>query len=41
MPDDICGLDARRLQLKEKMQHIYKGTSLLIQFQNIGLEVVL
>lgn len=41
MPDDICGLDARRLQLKEKMQYIYKGTSLLMQFQNIGLEVVL
>lgn len=41
MPDDICGLDASRLQLKEKMQHICKGTSLLKQFQNIGLEVVL
>lgn len=41
MPDDICGLDASRLQLKEKMQHICKGTSLLMQFQNIGLEVVL
>lgn len=41
MPDDICGLDASRLQLKEKMQNIYKGTSLFTQFQNIGLEVVL
>lgn len=41
MLDDICGLDASRLQLKEKMQHICKGTSLLMQFQNIGLEVVL
>ena len=41
MPDDICGLDTSRLQLKEKMQNIYKGTSLLMQFQNIGLEVVL
>lgn len=41
MPDDICGLDASRLQLKEKMQQICKGTSLLMQFQNIGLEVVL
>ncbi len=41
MPDDICGLDASRLQLKEKMQSIYKGTSLLMQFLNIGLEVVL
>jgi len=41
MPDDICGLDEGRLQIKEKMQNIYKGTSLLMQFQNIGLEVVL
>lgn len=41
MPDDICGLDTGRLQLKEKMKHICKGTSLLMQFQNIGLEVVL
>ena len=41
MSDDICGLDADRLQLKEKMLNIYKGTSLLTQFQNIGLEVVL
>lgn len=39
MPNDICGLDAGRLQLKEKMHHIYKGTSLFVQFQNIGLEV--
>lgn len=41
MPDDICGLDASRLLIKEKMQNIYQGTSLLKQFQNIGLEVVL
>lgn len=41
MPDDICGLDANRLQLKEKMQHIYKGTSLFRQFQNICSGVVL
>lgn len=41
MPDDICGLDAGRLQLKEKMRHICKETSLLMKFQNIGLEVVL
>lgn len=39
MSDDICGLDANRLRLKEKMWQICKGTSLLIQFQNIGLEV--
>lgn len=41
MLDDICGLDAGRLQLKEKMQHKCKGTSLFMKFQNIGLEVVL
>lgn len=41
MPDDICGLDASRLHLKEKMRYICKGTSLLMKFQNIGLEVVL
>ena len=41
MPDDICGLDASRLQLKEKMKQICKGTSLLKQLKNIGLEVVL
>ena len=41
MPDDICGLDASKLRLKEKMQHICKGTSLLRQIQNIGLEMVL
>lgn len=39
--DDICGLDARRLQIKEKMQHICQNTSLLTQFQSIGLEVAL
>lgn len=41
MPNDVCGLDASRLQLKEKMKRIFEGTSLLKQFQNIGLEVVL
>lgn len=41
MPDDICGLDTSRLQLKEKMAHLCRETSLLTQFQNIGLEVVL
>lgn len=41
MNDDVCGLDASRLQLKEKMKRIYEGTSLLKQFLNIGLEVVL
>ena len=41
MSDDICGLDADRLQLKEKMKYICEGTSLLEQFQNIGLEVAL
>ena len=41
MPDDICGLDTRRLSLKEKMKQICEGTSLMKQFQNIGLEVAL
>lgn len=41
MSDDVCGLDVRRLQIKEKMQHIYEGTSLFIQFQNTDLEEVL
>ena len=40
MDDDICGLDSNRLQLSDKMKHIYKGTSLATQFQNIGLEVL-
>lgn len=41
MPDDICGLDANRLNIRTKMERIFKGTSLLVQFQDIGLEVVL
>ena len=41
MPDDICGLDVSRLPVKEKMKRICEGTSLLKQFQNMGLEVVL
>ena len=39
MSDDICGLDAGRLSIKDKMKRICEGTSLLKQFQNIGLEV--
>ncbi len=41
MLDDVCGLDASRLLLKEKMKRICEGTSLLKQFQNLGLEVAL
>lgn len=41
MPDDICGLDVSRLSVKEKMKRICKGTSLLKQFKNMGLEVAL
>lgn len=41
MNNDVCGLDNSRLQLKDKMRHIYEGTNLVTQFQNIGLEVVL
>lgn len=40
MPDDICGLDADRLNLRAKMDRILEGTSLLVQFQDIGLEVL-
>ncbi len=40
MENDICGLDNSRLKLRDKMHHIYEGTSLITQFQNIGLEVV-
>ena len=41
MANDICGLDDKRLQLSDKMKHIFEGTSLFKQFQNIGWEVVL
>jgi hypothetical protein len=39
MEDDICGLDNRRLSVNEKMKQIYKGTCLVTQLQNVGLEV--
>ena len=39
MEEDICGLDNDRLQLAVKMKHIYEGTSLVTQFQSVGLEV--
>lgn len=39
MDDDICGLDDRRLNIHEKMQHIYKKTCLKQQFSNADLEV--
>jgi len=39
--NDVCGLDNNRLQLSDKMKHVYEGTSLVIQFRNIGLEVAL
>ena len=41
MDDDVCGLDNSKLQLRDKMKRIYEGTSLVTQFQNVGLEVVL
>lgn len=41
MEDDVCGLDNNRLQLADKMRHIYEGTCLIKQFESIGLEVVL
>lgn len=39
MEDDICGLDSNRLQLVDKMKHIYDGTNLRKQFHKVGLEV--
>jgi hypothetical protein len=39
MEDDICGLDNGRLSVHEKMKQIYKGTCLVTQLQNVGLEV--
>jgi hypothetical protein len=39
MKDDICGLDNRRLSVHEKMKQIYKGTCLVTQLQDVGLEV--
>ncbi len=41
MKSDFCGLDNNRLQLSDKMQRIYERTSLVTQFQNVGLEVAL
>ena len=41
MEDDICGLDNSRLQVGDKMKQIYRETSLIKKFQNIGLEVEL
>jgi hypothetical protein len=41
MEDDICGLDNGRLSVNEKMKQIYKGTCLITQLQNVGLEVAL
>ena len=38
--DDICGLDEMKLTKKDKMQKIYLGTSLQIEFKKIGLEVM-
>jgi hypothetical protein len=39
MEDDVCGLDNWRLSINEKMKQIYKGTCLVTQLQNVGLEV--
>lgn len=37
--DDICGLDASRLTLYDKMRSIYQGTGLEVEFHAAGLEV--
>lgn len=38
--DDICGLDRKKLSLRDKMRRIYNGTSLYREFSEIGLEVL-
>lgn len=38
--DDICGLDDSRLSVIDKMKRIYMGSSLKLEFQKVGLEVV-
>ena len=38
--DDICGLNHNRLSLFKKMERIYDGSSLRLQFPKVGLEVV-
>lgn len=38
--NDMCGLDYRRLSLKDKMWSIYTGTSLNREFAGMGLEVL-
>lgn len=37
--DDICGLDHNRMSVFNKMKRIYDGSSLKLQFPNVGLEV--
>lgn len=39
--DDVCGLDRHPLALAEKMECIYRGTSLHDELKKIGLEVML
>ncbi len=39
--NDICGLDYEHLSVEDKMKSIYAGTSLSVEFSNVGLEVVL
>ena len=38
--NDICGLDYDRLSIADKMKSIYVGTSLIREFEKVGLEVV-
>lgn len=39
--DDLCGLDRNPLNLTQKMQCIYQGTSLEKELSSLGLEAVL
>lgn len=38
--NDICGLDSCRLLIKDKMKNVYYGTSLRMEFSDVGLEVL-
>lgn len=35
--DDLCGLDKRRIELRDKMQELYRYTMLENEFNKLGL----
>ena len=38
--NDACGLDDGRISVADKMKEIYNNTSLVTEFQQVGLEVL-